>query len=84
MAAAPALFPELRVRPTTMPTSAPSPRAVAAEDVKSWAARRGAVRDAWLSVLGPIPQRVPPEVEIVSREQFDDHERHSEAHGDRI
>lgn len=74
VAAAP-LFPELRERPTTMPAHAPAPRPIVADDVKSWESRRGGIRDAWEQILGPMPPRVPLDVEIVSREELDDHSR---------
>lgn len=68
-------FPELRTHPTTTPADAPAPQPITASDVKSWETRRAEIRIAWEQILGPMPQRVPLDVEIVSREQLDDHSR---------
>jgi hypothetical protein len=74
VAAAPE-FPELRTPPSTMPADAPKPKAIAPADVKAWEARRKEIRTAWEQILGPMPARVPLNVEVVSREELDDHSR---------
>jgi hypothetical protein len=68
-------FPELRTPPATMPADAPAPKPIAADDVKSWESRRAEIRSAWQDLLGPMPARVPLAVEVVSREELDDHSR---------
>jgi hypothetical protein len=44
-------------------------------DVKAWEARRKELSAAWEQILGPMPARVPLNVEVVSREELDDHVR---------
>jgi dienelactone hydrolase len=73
--AAAAEFPELRTPPATMPADAPRPEAVAPADVKAWEARRREIRATWEKILGPMPERVPLNVGVVSREELDDHSR---------
>jgi hypothetical protein len=69
-------FPELRRPPATMPADAPAPRAVdPGGDVGSWERRRAEIRGAWERLLGPMPDRVPPAVEVLSREELADHTR---------
>lgn len=58
-----------------MPADAPSPAAIVVGDLKAWDARRAEIRQAWEKILGPMPAQVPLDVEIVSREELDDHSR---------
>jgi acetyl esterase/lipase len=68
-------FPELRKSPATMPADAPEPKAIEPANVKAWEAQRKELRAAWEQILGPVPARVPLNVEVVSREVLDDHVR---------
>jgi acetyl esterase/lipase len=68
-------FPELRKSPATMRADAPEPKAIEPANVKAWEAQRKELRAAWEQILGPMPARVPLNVEVVSREVLDDHVR---------
>lgn len=69
------VFPELRRPPATLPAATPSPRPIAPADLKTWESRRREIRAAWEKILGPMPERVPLDVQVISREELDDHSR---------
>lgn len=74
VAAAPR-FPELRQPPATLPVGTPSPQPIAPIDLKAWESQRQKTKAAWAKILGPMPDRVPLNVQAISREELDDHFR---------
>ncbi len=68
-------FDDLRV-PPTQPSTAPALAPLG--DVSSraaWEARRQQLRAQWLEILGPMPQRVPLETQVLVSEAQPDHLR---------
>ena len=66
------VFEELRQPPGE--TVAPLP-ALRAPDRAAWESERQRILSAWKKILGPAPERVPLEVQVLSREELGDHSR---------
>ena len=67
------MFEQLRDKPQK--TFEPLPALDGTESLDKWERRGRELREAWESVLGPMPQRVPLHAEVVSTEEQPDHRR---------
>ena len=66
-------MPELRRVPDQRPQN--TVRQVPVGTDADWPARRAAIRETWAGIIGPFPERVPLDAEVISTETLPDHTR---------